>query len=368
MVSTGEQMWGDKNLKRKLIKSVESVKKKVKALRSDKVLLSTALETTFEPITKPLNTLASNATAAATAAAAAIKAEVPSTNPDLKNFVKTKPYNNNIKTERKSYQFESDNKNSGADKNDSNEDNNGYSSDDSNETMRSAVDSYDDDDDDDGSANPATPIPIPPPLPPPPLINDHLKYVYEQKRIPYGVIVKPDGLYIGDSPISFFENQLSVKNSEFPLTRGLMELIFRKEPAESVITTGDIDNYMKILTMTHAYRRGFKETGQVQALSNVKYRSFIKKYLTDNKIIKGGCLSNNNNSDNGVDRMNVKNKREITMKRFYPNTDYIYWDNPNELVDRLRLLIASQSAGNTNHTNEINSIIEELKEAGIIIM
>ncbi|MCI0557609.1 MAG: hypothetical protein MN733_03880, partial [Nitrososphaera sp.] len=47
-------------------------------------------------------------------------------------------------------------------------------------------------------------------------------------------------------------------------------------------------------------------------------------------------------------------------------TDYVHWDDPNELVDRLRLLLASQAAGNSNHSNEIVSIIEELREAGII--
>lgn len=43
-----------------------------------------------------------------------------------------------------------------------------------------------------------------------------------------------------------------------------------------------------------------------------------------------------------------------------------FWDNPNELVDRLRLLISSTSVGHNNHNNEIISIIEELKEVNII--
>lgn len=47
-------------------------------------------------------------------------------------------------------------------------------------------------------------------------------------------------------------------------------------------------------------------------------------------------------------------------------TSFTYWDDPNELVDRLRLLLASQAAGHTNHTNEIRSILDELKEAHII--
>ena len=56
-------------------------------------------------------------------------------------------------------------------------------------------------------------------------------------------------------------------------------------------------------------------------------------------------------------------------KNFIPyseNIVYEYWDDPNELCERLKLLLASKSAGNTNHDQEINSIIEELKERNII--
>jgi hypothetical protein len=41
---------------------------------------------------------------------------------------------------------------------------------------------------------------------------------------------------------------------------------------------------------------------------------------------------------------------EVTNK----NIEYVPWNNPNKLVDRLRLLISSQLAGNTSHSNEIN--------------
>lgn len=43
-----------------------------------------------------------------------------------------------------------------------------------------------------------------------------------------------------------------------------------------------------------------------------------------------------------------------------------YWDDPNELVERLQLLISSQSAGHNAHNNEIISIIDELREANLI--
>lgn len=41
---------------------------------------------------------------------------------------------------------------------------------------------------------------------------------------------------------------------------------------------------------------------------------------------------------------------------------YEYFDDPNEICDRLRLLVSSRMAGNSNHMQEINSIVEELRE------
>lgn len=55
------------------------------------------------------------------------------------------------------------------------------------------------------------------------------------------------------------------------------------------------------------------------------------------------------------------------LKEFRTNKiEYRHFDDFNEIIDRLRLLMSSQSAGNTNHNNEIISIIEELREGGII--
>lgn len=63
-----------------------------------------------------------------------------------------------------------------------------------------------------------------------------------------------------------------------------------------------------------------------------------------------------------------KKKSESWLNHVY-NTktiEYMYWDDPNELVRRLKLLIASYEAGKNSHQNEIVSVINELKEARII--
>ena len=46
--------------------------------------------------------------------------------------------------------------------------------------------------------------------------------------------------------------------------------------------------------------------------------------------------------------------------------DYVHWNYPNELVNRLRLLETSHQAGHNAYDNEILSI-EELCEADLII-
>ena len=55
--------------------------------------------------------------------------------------------------------------------------------------------------------------------------------------------------------------------------------------------------------------------------------------------------------------MNLNNKK----------VDFVYFDDINEIVERLKLLISSKIAGHTGHENEIISILEELREANIII-
>lgn len=55
----------------------------------------------------------------------------------------------------------------------------------------------------------------------------------------------------------------------------------------------------------------------------------------------------------------------ILNTKKYP--DFVYWDDSNELVHRLKILVASKDAGNNaSHNNETISIIEELEQAGII--
>lgn len=77
----------------------------------------------------------------------------------------------------------------------------------------------------------------------------------------------------------------------------------------------------------------------------------------------GGC--------GGISRLFHKNKylKELELKKVVTSRpQYVYWNNVSELIQRLRKLYASKSAGNTSaeEENEIVAIIEELREEKIV--
>ena len=97
---------------------------------------------------------------------------------------------------------------------------------------------------------------------------------------------------------------------------------------------------------------------------NNKPNSSFKTPSFHSKFIK--YLSNLNPSNNLLSKRGTGLMKFVLAKRQDIPLDYKYWDDPNELVDRLRLLVAERSAGHNNHDNEIQVIIEELREERII--
>ncbi|XP_044588749.1 uncharacterized protein LOC123267927 [Cotesia glomerata] len=179
-----------------------------------------------------------------------------------------------------------------------------------------------------------------------PLLTNHLQRLsmkHKDNDMRYGVRRKHGELYIGDSNISFANDTVTVKGKNYPITQGLLELLFKKSPQDALVTQDDKKKYLDIVQRTNTHRKNYDPSKSIYKDSSVKYN----KYITDFVIKHGGQLP------------------KFMIARKAP-MDYVYWDDPNELVDRLKLLMASQAAGNPSHTNEIMSIIEELREAGVI--
>lgn len=161
----------------------------------------------------------------------------------------------------------------------------------------------------------------------------------------YGLHKNVDGeWYFANNKLKFNKNVIHINNIKQKMSPGLFQLLFHAKPLH--YNKNDLKTYKNILIATNAHKRNYKPDSQIKGTKSFKYQYIIKKLFIPKLYIGGNGLS---------------------MKSFSSSKpNYIYWDDPNELVDRLRLLLSSESAGHNNHKNEIISIVDELKEAKII--
>lgn len=175
---------------------------------------------------------------------------------------------------------------------------------------------------------------------------DKLKISPKMQDHKYGVRYDVDekAFKLGNSKITISRDNMFTNNEVYTLTPGLTQLIFSKKPNLSLCTEKDKTNYLQLLQANNVLNRHYDSEQQQAGSKGYKYK--VIKLLMDKK-----------RSHTGTGLMQVSKNQ----------TDYVYWNDVNELVDRLKLLIASQQAGHNNHNNEIASILEELKEADIIV-
>lgn len=183
-------------------------------------------------------------------------------------------------------------------------------------------------------------------------IENYLRIIHTKEwDSTYGIRKLKSSYKIGDSSIRFNDDEIEVGGETYEITNGLIELLIKKDPIIGKVKSSDVENYRKIIRKTNAHKKRFSPDGAIRDINDTKYRDFIYE--------SGDEYSDNNHRGDGL-------LPTFMVARKNSQMNYVYWDNPNELVDRLRLLIASRAAGNPSHENEIISIIEELREAGII--
>lgn len=174
-----------------------------------------------------------------------------------------------------------------------------------------------------------------------------------------------DMWFLGKTQIFFRGKSIEVNNTKYPLTQGLYELLFFKDPLQH--TQNDLAVYKKILEKTSVHRRKQTPSGKIKASNSKKYKNIIKELFP---IASSSSVTENLQTPRKINlrksSKTMQYKGGGLMKLNLNKPNYVYWDDPNELVERLRLLMSSSLAGHSNHNNEIMSIIEELKEANII--
>lgn len=320
----------ERDLKEQIVKSASAVKRKVDLIKDAKNSSNVTLETIFKPIVDPLNILANRN--------------------DKKNLQEVKHYDPISKKIKKN---ESEKSYSSCEEyiDSSSVDDEEYQDTPQKSNKTLTVSPFKDHDVSEGSFKSFQSSPN--------VINQTQSSSWSTSSevidsIPFGIRNERGKLKLGKTRVHDDGRILKVGNISFEKTLGLKELLFKKIPNLDVITEDDLENYKLLLINTNAHRRNFDPAKPINSNKGFKYMSIIKPLF---KFSKQPTTSTESlPQGKGID----------LLKKLKTNTDFVYWDDPNELIERLKLLLASKAAGNTGLDSEIVAIIEELREAGII--
>lgn len=210
--------------------------------------------------------------------------------------------------------------------------------------IKSPLPSYEEDDDDEASG-PGLPT-SPPPQPPRKRKSYHKATITPHRASTraseiYGIRDVNGRKYIGNQEISTRDREIILRDgTRYIRTPGLMTLLTSKNPLEYEYNKTDLDDYRDILERTYAHRINYDPWGAIRKESSYKYKNIIRPLFSS-----GGGI-----------QLDLNNKK----------VEYRYWDDANELVDRLILLHGSKLSGHSGHHNETESIVDELRERGVI--
>ena len=151
-------------------------------------------------------------------------------------------------------------------------------------------------------------------------------------------INKIDGHHhIWDTHVIIHKNNIIIDNEKFTGTPGLWDLIMLKDPPEKGYSEKKYKNYARILIKTHVLHQGNNPNNPYPKSSkSYKWNRFLKHIW------------------------------EYKGAEFEGEGVVIMSSDPNALLERLDLLLASQKAGNTGVVNELESICDELKRQGVL--
>ena len=154
--------------------------------------------------------------------------------------------------------------------------------------------------------------------------------------------IRKEGIhhYIGDKHVIVKDNDITIEETgeRFEGTPGLWKLIMFKNPKG--YTDKDYDNFEYLMMKTNAIHVGNNPNNR-RAKGN--YKGYKWKYILSPIWEK------------------IKKKKEYEGKGVV-----VIPSDPNALLERLDLLLASQEAGHTGVRNELVSICDELKRQDVL--
>ena len=171
--------------------------------------------------------------------------------------------------------------------------------------------------------------------------------------------------HYGSEVLDFESNgDINIGGKIYPGTMGLYDLLFLKHPLYQ--TKEDTKNFTEIIDKTGVYYR--KGTRHLKGSSSIKYKTYIRPLFRDDPpISRGQALTTRIRSKSATTSQELKKTGAALLEYNEKPKEYIYYNDVNELVDRLRKLEASKQAGNNNTQNEIINILRELERLGVIV-
>ena len=150
----------------------------------------------------------------------------------------------------------------------------------------------------------------------------------------FGIREKQGLYYIGNKQAIIFRNNIITENEKFQGTHGLWDLITSKDP--QMTNKKDYDNYIKLLLKTNALHHDYDPNNpNPRSSGGKKWKKILSTIWYHRKKYEG----------KGV---------------------VVIPSDPNALLERLDLLLASEEAGHTGVGNELVSICDELKRQGVL--
>ena len=189
-----------------------------------------------------------------------------------------------------------------------------------------------------------------------------------------------------------------MKDGEYVRTDGLFSLLTKKDPKS--FSREVLEDYKQMLVETGAH---LNKNRTLRHCRSKKYTEIIKKIFgptstpyktpgysrnesmnesffdifktpsekTDENLKDSSYFDSSasfflEQKGEGYHSHHLENKKHIKGVEDGSNCHLIFWDDPNQLVQRLYLLYLSKQAGNSNVSNEIISIEQELRQGGYI--
>ena len=198
----------------------------------------------------------------------------------------------------------------------------------------------------------------------------------------FGIKKIGNNYYLGDKMLYVDDNNIiTIENNEkrFTGTPGLWELIISEFPMN--YTNEDYNNYKHLMTITNAmYRNNNSKQTNPKPANNDKWKYivgpiwYMNKGFDENDAFK--MAKDSDYKKMVINRESRRRRREKRIgeysssvgKKSKVNGDGIVVipSDPNALLERLDLLLASQEAGHTGVRNELVSICDELKRQGVL--